>query len=121
MTDAAALNKGPRIRFENTLNWGHVLTFTGLILGGLLAFSAVREAVSNIDTRLLQAEQTISAIRSDMAAIIPSLAVSQQRIDTLEGIATTTNAVLDRMAGQLTNIQVDLSALRARQSSGTPP
>lgn len=63
----------PRPRFEGTVNWGHLLIFSGIVLSAIGLYVTNAVTVGNHETRIATLEQNFIELRGDMKTIIDQL------------------------------------------------
>jgi hypothetical protein len=70
----------PQVRFDSTVNLGHVLTFVGFLLAGLGAYWGARIELSLLDRRMSAVEIQITK----MSDVLVKGATQDVRIDNIE-------------------------------------
>ncbi|MCW5697394.1 MAG: hypothetical protein KIS96_11770 [Bauldia sp.] len=114
----------PKMKFDGTINFGHLFTALSVLLAGATMAVMFNSRLGLVETSVATHDTQIASIRTDLSALLPVMAVDQQRLNQLEAANERTAAIIERMDGRLTQIQVDLSALRAATlpaTRATPP
>lgn len=79
-----------RWKFDGTVNLGHVLTATVMLLGGIGVWSQGREVAIRQDARLVLVETTMSEVKANLSKISES---QQLAIRTQDRLAATLDAI----------------------------
>jgi len=79
-----------RWKFDGTVNLGHVLTATVMLLGGIGVWSQGREVAIRQDARLVLVETTMTELKSSLSKISES---QQLAIRTQDKLAATLEAI----------------------------
>jgi hypothetical protein len=79
-----------RWKFDGTVNLGHVLTATVMLIGGLGVWTQGREVMIRQDARLALVETTMSEVKANLARISES---QQLAIRTQDKLAATLDAI----------------------------
>ena len=79
-----------RWKFDGTVNLGHVLTATVMLIGGLGVWTQGREVMIRQDARLALVETTMSEVKSNLSRISES---QQLAIRTQDKLAATLEAI----------------------------
>lgn len=66
MSDAIDRRHSPRIKFDPTINLGHILTFVGFLATGFGAYTLLERRVTILEERSLRAIQDSSAARVEL-------------------------------------------------------
>ena len=79
-----------RWKFDGTVNLGHVLTATVMLIGGLGVWTQGREVMIRQDARLALVETTMSEVKANLSRISES---QQLAIRTQDKLAATLDAI----------------------------
>ena len=79
-----------RCRFDGTVNLGHILTATVMLIGGLGVWTQGREVMIRQDARLVLVETTMSEVKSNLNKISES---QQLAMRTQDRLAATLEAI----------------------------
>ena len=79
-----------RWKFDGTVNLGHVLTATVMLIGGLGVWTQGREVMIRQDARLALVETTMSEVKANLSRISES---QQLAIRTQDKLAATLEAI----------------------------
>lgn len=79
-----------RWKFDGTVNLGHVLTASVMLIGGLGVWTQGREVMIRQDARLALVETTMSEVKANLARISES---QQLAIRTQDKLAATLDAI----------------------------
>jgi hypothetical protein len=82
-----------RWKFDGTVNLGHVLTATVMLLGGIGVWTQGREVAIRQDARLVLVETTMAEVKSNLSKISES---QQLAIRTQDKLAATLDAISRR-------------------------
>lgn len=103
----------PKLRFDGTFNFGHVFTGVSMLVTAATMAALFNARLGTVEFSLAAHDSLITSLRTDLAAVLPVIAVDQQRLNTLENSNERMIDTVERIDGRLTSIQVDLSAIRA--------
>lgn len=95
--------------FDMTFSLGHVIMGAAFLVG-LYTTHAVTAA------RLAIVEESVESLNDVLDAMVPLVATNQQRLSSAEGAISSITVTLGRIEERLTQVQVDVSALRAIQT-----
>ncbi len=104
------------IRFDWTLNLGHMLTILAIAGGGAAAWSSMQQAVGNLDTRLISVERTIA----NYSEVQSRVAEAKVRLDAQEEMQRTLVEAIRRINDRMNTIQSDTAAIRGRLEGQAP-
>ena len=99
----------PKVRFDGTINWGHIATMIVFMASTVAAYSAVTRAIDNHENRIL----TIEEGRRDAPRFREMLITGQARLDALEKMQATTAQINQRVLDTLTGLREDVAGLKA--------
>ncbi len=99
----------PKIRFDGTINWGHVIIVVGCLVSTGAAYTAVTRAIDNHELRLV----TIEEGRRDAPRFREMLITGAARLDAVEKMQAQNAAINARILDALTGIREDIATLKA--------
>jgi hypothetical protein len=80
MSEEIGMSRQPKLRFDPTINYGHILTAVSFIIAGAGAYYGMRAELQNVDQRVAKIESTLQ----QLASVIILTARQDERLNAIE-------------------------------------
>ncbi|GIK80897.1 MAG: hypothetical protein AB7G35_08375 [Hyphomicrobiaceae bacterium] len=80
MSDEVHGSKQPKLLFDPTINYGHILTAASFIVAGTAAFFGMKVELQDLDQRVAKIESTLQ----QLASVMVQTARQDERLNSIE-------------------------------------